>query len=619
MRYLHFLLVFASSTSAAAQASVAPPPTAVANDNRSPAGTLTAGVLRIHLVLRRAVWYPEQEGGPAKIIAAVGEAGHAPRVPAPLLRVPLGTSIHATITNSLPDTVAFIGIAGRTDTLWIMPGGEVNVRHKPDVAGSFLYAGSEKTNGQVRFGGTTGQMVGGLIVDDARSHPDRILIATSWDPVPIAGEPHFLAMNGKSWPFTEKFEHTVGDTVRWRVLNGSQDGSADHPMHLHGFYFRVDARGGWGADTLYADSMRRSVVTENLPGLSSMSLTWIPERAGNWLFHCHNADHVAGINRHAIAGRARPYPAAPVHDAQAHLDWDMSGLAHAITIRPHARVATYSPGTSTRTLRMLVQQKPKYFGEAPGFGYVLQDGRVAPSADSIMIPGPRLVLKRGETVDITVINNLAIHTAVHWHGIELESFYDGVAGWSGSGDQRAPMIAPGDSFVVRMTPPRAGTFMYHAHMTDRVQLARGLYGALIVQPPGASGESGADHIVIISFGRPGGKPGIMVNGSIAPAAIVRNRGGVHRVRILNIATENNAVVTLSTGSGLIEWTLVAKDGFDTPRSQRITSRARVHIFPGETYDFEFKSDAPVLHLLTKNPSLGAGLGEVRLELHTPRP
>jgi manganese oxidase len=68
--------------------------------------------------------------------------------------------------------------------------------------------------------------------------------------------------------------------------------------------------------------------------------------------------------------------------------------------------------------------------------------------------------------------------------MELESYYDGVAGWGAKGTELAPVIKPGGSFVVRFTPPRAGTFMYHAHLNDEAQISGGLYGPLIVLEPG---------------------------------------------------------------------------------------------------------------------------------------
>src|SRR6185436_3400246 len=85
---------------------------------------------------------------------------------------------------------------------------------------------------------------------------------------------------------------------------------------------------------------------------------------------------------------------------------------------------------------------------------------------------------------ITVINRLSEPTSVHWHGMELDAYFDGVGGWSGAGTRRAPLVAPGDSFTVAFTPPRAGTFMYHTHMEEEAQLHYGMFGPIIVLEPG---------------------------------------------------------------------------------------------------------------------------------------
>ena len=52
--------------------------------------------------------------------------------------------------------------------------------------------------------------------------------------------------------------------------------------------------------------------------------------------------------------------------------------------------------------------------------------------------------------------------------------------WSGIDRKLAPMIEPDGSFVVRFTPPRSGTFMYHTHLHDERQLPLGLYGPMLV-------------------------------------------------------------------------------------------------------------------------------------------
>ena len=73
-------------------------------------------------------------------------------------------------------------------------------------------------------------------------------------------------------------------------------------------------------------------------------------------------------------------------------------------------------------------------GREPSFGFALSGDGVAPAAtrDRVSSPGPALVLRRNEPVEITVVNRLGESTAVHWHGMELDSIYDGVHGWSGN-------------------------------------------------------------------------------------------------------------------------------------------------------------------------------------------
>ena len=58
------------------------------------------------------------------------------------------------------------------------------------------------------------------------------------DPNEAPALPRVMAINGRSWPHTQRLLATVGDTLHWRVINASPE---IHPMHLHGFYYRVDA------------------------------------------------------------------------------------------------------------------------------------------------------------------------------------------------------------------------------------------------------------------------------------------------------------------------------------------------------------------------------------------
>jgi FtsP/CotA-like multicopper oxidase with cupredoxin domain len=93
------------------------------------------------------------------------------------------------------------------------------------------------------------------------------------------------------------------------------------------------------------------------------------------------------------------------------------------------------------------------------------------------VPGPTLRARQGSWLERRVVNRLDMPTSVHWHGVRLENGMDGVSGLT-----QAP-IAPGDSFAYRFPLQDAGTFWYHAHHRSYMQVAQGLYGALIVDEP----------------------------------------------------------------------------------------------------------------------------------------
>jgi FtsP/CotA-like multicopper oxidase with cupredoxin domain len=92
-----------------------------------------------------------------------------------------------------------------------------------------------------------------------------------------------------------------------------------------------------------------------------------------------------------------------------------------------------------------------------------------------VVPGPELRFRQGERVRIVVENGLPQDTTVHWHGLRVPNAMDGVPHVT-----QAP-IAPGGRFVYEFDLPDAGTYWYHPHAYSEAQVARGLYGALIVE------------------------------------------------------------------------------------------------------------------------------------------
>jgi FtsP/CotA-like multicopper oxidase with cupredoxin domain len=227
----------------------------------------------------------------------------------------------------------------------------------------------------------------------------------------------------------------------------------------------------------------------------------------------------------------------------------------------------------------------------------------------VVIPGPAIVLTRGEPVQITVVNRLSEATSVHWHGIELDSYFDGVSGWSGAEGRTAPPVEPRDSFVVRFTPPRAGTFIYHSHFDEERQLASGLYGPLIVLEPGARYDRYADRPWVLSQAGPaeGVNRPVMLNGSTTPVVELYAKRR-YRIRLININPNLPLTFSVLADSVPVSWRAVAKDGADLPAAQSQIQPAQLRIGVGEAYDFEFAPGLPRdLRLLAADPA-----GRVRL-------
>jgi FtsP/CotA-like multicopper oxidase with cupredoxin domain len=91
------------------------------------------------------------------------------------------------------------------------------------------------------------------------------------------------------------------------------------------------------------------------------------------------------------------------------------------------------------------------------------------------VPGPTLRYRQGDTLRVELENNLPDETTIHWHGIRVPNAMDGVPHIT-----QAP-VRPNGRFIYEFALPDAGTYWYHPHSRSHEQVARGLYGALIVE------------------------------------------------------------------------------------------------------------------------------------------
>lgn len=585
------------------------------NDNRSPAGVAEDGVLELHLETRLAAWRPDADVDTTVTVLAFAEAGGPATIPGPFLRVPLGTEVRVRIRHTLtepvqigapprlqraalvpptPDSPLIVhGLRAGTvadDTLHVAPGTAREVRFRADRPGTFLYWGALSETPFDARTGRDSQLAGAIVVDPAGVPPDpdeRVFVITVIDILPdSAGPPPYedifeMAINGLSWPHTERLHYAAGDTVRWRWVNAT---FTRHPMHLHGFHFRTLAKGDGVTDTIYAPDRARLAVTEFMEAGSTFQMEWVPTRGGHWLFHCHFLGHVVPFPERDEAARAHD-----LHDVERHPIDGMAGLVIGITV-DESTPAAADPEPRLH-LRLLAQERGVPGTDTVARGFVLHEG-AEPAPDSVAVPGPPLLLTRDRPTAITVVNRLREPTTVHWHGMELESVYDGVAGWSRTGSRIAPLIAPGDSFVVHMTPPRAGTFIYHTHMDETEQLATGMYGPMLVLEPGEAFDPEYDHLFVIGEAVDGGARTLAINGRRQPEPVTLVAGREYRIRVININPDLTTDVALVRDSVALTWRPLAHDGADLPAALRVEGPARVRTGTGETYDFVWTPSEP---------------------------
>ena len=230
------------------------------------------------------------------------------------------------------------------------------------------------------------------------------------------------------------------------------------------------------------------------------------------------------------------------------LPWVLSSTVRAMPEEPLILSATESKA----------QLLPKEYTQTPVWAY------------NQTIPGQHIRAQQGKGVKLRFENHLPEPTAVHWHGIRLENAMDGVSGLT------QDPVGSGEYFDYHFRTPDAGTYWYHSHHRSWEQMARGLYGALIVeekQPP----QVDIDQVLLIDdwrlqdngeisndFGRMmdlshAGRLGnwLTINGTgMDNASLSVKRHQRLRLRLVNVA---NASVFTVKFEGLSGWE-IALDG-----------------------------------------------------------
>jgi manganese oxidase len=224
-------------------------------------------------------------------------------VPGPLLRVTEGDRVRVVVKNELPDDTtihwhgievpnAMDGVPGMTQAP-IAPGETFVYEFEAKPAGTFWYHSHVDSDIQIGVG-----LHGAFIIDPRTPEADPpdvdvVLMLNEWRfangrtyaSMPMTGmDPNYFTINGKFFPHSETIKVKVGDRVRMRFIAAGQ---FVHPMHLHGFPFKIVATDGHPVPA--AAQLTKDTVLVS-PG-ERYDVEFIAAEPGMWMIHCHISHH----------------------------------------------------------------------------------------------------------------------------------------------------------------------------------------------------------------------------------------------------------------------------------------------------------------------------------------
>ena len=191
-------------------------------------------------------------------------------------------------------------------------------------------------------------------------------------------------------------------------------------------------------------------------------------------------------------------------------------------------------------------------------------------------PGPAIEVRQGNLVEVTLTNvDVPDGVTLHWHGVDVPNAEDGVAGVT------QDAVQPGGEHVYRFVAKDAGTYWYHSHQVSHAQVRGGLFGTLVVLPPGERAEQDVVATVHTYSGRR------TINGRTGNSAVVTEPGRPVRVRLVN--TDNGPLRAWVSGGG---FRVVAVDGTDVNAPTEVTDE-RLQVTAGGRIDLLVEAPARI--------------------------
>lgn len=222
------------------------------------------------------------------------------------------------------------------------------------------------------------------------------------------------------------------------------------------------------------------------------------------------------------------------------------------------------------------------------------------------MPGPELRVREGDTVRVTLVNQLPVPTTIHWHGVNVPNAMDGVAGLN-----QAP-VDPGNEFVYEFVARPAGSRWYHSHTDPALQVPLGLYGPLVVEPRTPGPAYAREYVLVLAEWDQELTPAVAAGAASRGPGDRRLRGGelgsdfflingrMHgAVPPIRIATGERVLLRLLHAGAIPHpfhthghsFRIVATDGNPVPDVAQMT-KDTVLIGPAERYDLEVTGDNP---------------------------
>lgn len=196
-------------------------------------------------------------------------------------------------------------------------------------------------------------------------------------------------------------------------------------------------------------------------------------------------------------------------------------------------------------------------------------------------PGPIVRLIEGQPVKFVVHNQLRSPTSLCLHGMILPHSVAGLP------RRDAGLVAPGQTYAFQFIAPPPGTYWFHPQVVHGEQIARGLCGAVVVEPMRVSTNYEQDEVLVLNHVSAANKMFFTVNGKSAPAIPPIEVKQNSRVRLRIINAGDQAVPLYLTGH---RFEVVACNGSD-PLEPHVF-RDTITIQPGDRYDLLFTANNP---------------------------